>query len=273
MAFKLCDSNNHVIGNMTDVVTASDGEMWITLETGHKFRFRSNNIRWDNACNAYIKKDSGYHQDALDNARYSIQARALRIAINSVYGLPSASFDNPFRNPKKDSGYHQDALDNARYIAQARAMYSAVYQKEVRAAMNAATIKNAIFAPPATIVYWSDGSKTVVKCSERDIFDPEKGLAMAIAKRCGGNKGSYYKEIRNWVEKSGKKYPGKAAPQKETAHKSDADRNRLKKYISEANKDWDEFLKASVKDDRTILLLKMTALTADLKNLETEINK
>jgi hypothetical protein len=228
MAFRLYDSNNHVIGNMTDVVTASDGEMWITLETGHKFRFRSNNIRWDNACNAYIKKDSGYHQDALDNARY---------------------------------------------IAQARAMYSAVYQKEVRAAMNAATIKNAIFAPPATIVYWSDGSKTVVKCSERDIFDPEKGLAMAIAKRCGGNKGSYYKEIRNWVEKSGKKYPGKAAPQKETAHKSDADRNRLKKYISEANKDWDEFLKASVKDDRTILLLKMTALTADLKNLETEINK
>lgn len=228
MAFRLYDSNNHVIGNMTDVVTASDGEMWITLETGHKFRFRSNNIRWDNACNAYIKKDSGYHQDALDNARYSIQARA---------------------------------------------MYSAVYQKEVRAAMNAATIKNAIFAPPATIVYWSDGSKTVVKCSERAIFDPEKGLAMAIAKRCGGNKGSYYKEIQNWVEKSGKKYPGKAAPQKETAHKSDADRNRLKKYISEANKDWDEFLKASVKDDRTILLLKMTALTADLKNLETEINK
>ena len=60
-------------------------------------------------------------------------------------------------------------------------------------AMNAAVIKNVIFDPPATIVYWSDGSKTVVKCSEKDVFDPEKGLAMAIAKRCGGNKGSYYK--------------------------------------------------------------------------------
>ena len=153
------------------------------------------------------------------------------------------------------------------------ALYPRCEGKKAASAMNTAAIKNVIFAPPATIVYWSDGTKTVVKCSEKDIFDPEKGLAMAIAKRCGGNKGSYYKEIQNWVEKSGKKYPGKAAPQKETAHKSDADCNRLKKYISEANKDWDEFLKASVKDDRTILLLKMTALTADLKILETEINK
>ena len=66
-------------------------------------------------------------------------------------------------------------------------------------ATNAAAIKDVIFAPPATIVYWSDGSKTVVKCNENDVFDPEKGLAMAVAKRCGGNNGNYYKEIRNWV--------------------------------------------------------------------------
>ena len=168
----------------------------------------------------------------------------------------------------KHGSYHRDMTDNACYVTEAKKMMN-----EVRAAMNAATIKNVIFAPPATIVYWSDGSKTVVKCSENDIFDPEKGLAMAIAKRCAGNKGNYYKEIRNWVEKDGKKYPGKPIAQKEVATKSNSDYNRLKKYISEANKNWDEFLKASVKDDRTILLLKMTALTADLKQLEMEINK
>ena len=89
--------------------------------------------------------------------------------------------------------------------------------KKSTSATNTAAIKDAIFAPPATIVYWSDGSKTVVKCSEKDVFDPEKGLAMAVAKRCGGNNGSYYKEIRNWVEKSGKKYPGKTATQKKAA--------------------------------------------------------
>lgn len=224
MAFKLYDTNYHPIGNITDVITTSYGEMFITLDTGHKFQFRSNDIRWDAAQNAYIKKNGSYHQDALDNARY---------------------------------------------VAQAREMYNTVYQKEVRAAMNATTIKNVIFAPPATIVYWSDGSKTVVKCGENEVFDPEKGLAMAIAKRCAGNKGNYYKEIRNWVEKSGRKYPGKTATEK----KATPDRDVLKKCISEANKNWDEFLKASVKDDRTELLLNMTALTADLKLLEMEINK
>ena len=78
------------------------------------------------------------------------------------------------------------------------ALYPRCEGKKTASATNTAAIKDVIFAPPATIVYWSDGSKTVVKCSEKDVFDPEKGLAMAIAKRCGGNKGGYYKEIQNW---------------------------------------------------------------------------
>ena len=134
-------------------------------------------------------------------------------------------------------------------------------------AMNAAVIKNVIFAPPATIVYWSDGSKTVVKCSEKDVFDPEKGLAMAIAKRCGGNKGSYYKEIQSWVEKSGKKYPGKP-----TAGKA-VDLDVLKKYSSEANKDFEKFLSAVMSNNQSGTLLHLTALVADLKILENEFNK
>lgn len=39
-----------------------------------------------------------------------------------------------------------------------------------------------IFNGPATIVLWSDGKKTVVKC-HNEPFDYEKGLAMAIVKR------------------------------------------------------------------------------------------
>ena len=48
------------------------------------------------------------------------------------------------------------------------------------------TIKKVIFNKPATIVFWADGTKTVVKCADFDIFDPEKGLAMAICKRVYG---------------------------------------------------------------------------------------
>lgn len=139
--------------------------------------------------------------------------------------------------------------------------------KKVASATNTAAIKNVIFAPPATIVYWSDGSKTVVKCSEKDAFDPEKGLAMAIAKRCGGNKGSYYKEIQSWVEKCGKKYPGKP-----TAGKA-VDLDVLKKYSSEANKDFEKFLSAVMSNNQSGTLLHLTALVADLKILENEFNK
>lgn len=60
-------------------------------------------------------------------------------------------------------------------------------------------IKNVIFNDPATIVFWEDGTKTVVKCQECDEFDPEKGLAMAIAKKSYGNKGNYCNKMKKWL--------------------------------------------------------------------------
>lgn len=147
------------------------------------------------------------------------------------------------------------------------ALYPRCEGKKTASATNTAAIKDVIFAPPATIVYWSDGSKTVVKCSEKDVFDPEKGLAMAIAKRCGGNKGGYYKEIQNWVEKSGKKYPGKPAAGKAV------DLDVLKKYSSEANKDFEKFLSAAKSNNQSGALLHLTALVTDLKILKIEISK
>lgn len=62
-------------------------------------------------------------------------------------------------------------------------------------------IKKVIFNDPATIVIWTDGTKTVVKCSENDIFDPEKGLAMAITKKAFGNDNSFHKIFKKWLPK------------------------------------------------------------------------
>lgn len=53
----------------------------------------------------------------------------------------------------------------------------------VRLGMCNVSIRKVIFSNPATIVLWSDGTKTVVKCGPDDIFDKEKGLAMAIVKK------------------------------------------------------------------------------------------
>lgn len=148
------------------------------------------------------------------------------------------------------------------------ALYPRREGKKTASATNTAAIKDVIFAPPATIVYWSDGSKTVVKCSEKDVFDPEKGLAMAIAKRCGGNKGSYYKEIQNWVEKSGKKYPGK--PYTEN---SSVENDALKKYIAQAKKSYETALEAAAKGNPANFLSEMGRVSAALSMLELEINK
>ncbi len=43
-------------------------------------------------------------------------------------------------------------------------------------------IKEVLFNPPATIVFWSDGTKTVAKCQDEP-WDAEKGLLMAITKK------------------------------------------------------------------------------------------
>lgn len=59
-------------------------------------------------------------------------------------------------------------------------------------------IKKVIFNDPATIVYWEDRTKTVVKC-EKEKYDPEKGLAMAIAKKAMGNQGNYFEVFKKWI--------------------------------------------------------------------------
>lgn len=60
-------------------------------------------------------------------------------------------------------------------------------------------IENVIFNDPATIVFWLDGSKTVVKCQPGDTFSKELGLAMAICKKVYGNKGNYNDVFKKWV--------------------------------------------------------------------------
>lgn len=61
-------------------------------------------------------------------------------------------------------------------------------------------IKKVIFNGPATIVFWDDGTKTIVKCSKNDSYDREKGLAMAIAKYCLGNNGKLNSVFKKFLK-------------------------------------------------------------------------
>lgn len=94
-------------------------------------------------------------------------------------------------------------------------------------------IKNVIFNDPATIVLWTDGTKTVVK-AKNEAFDPEKGLAMAISKKALGNKGNYYNVFTKWLPEEEEVKPSlklNYIPNTE----------RLSKGMNKVVKAWDDF--------------------------------
>ena len=72
---------------------------------------------------------------------------------------------------------------------------------KVVARIKALGIERVLFNDPATIVFWTDGTKTVVKCRKGDKWDAEKGLAMACAKKLMGNREGYHKTLAKYYKK------------------------------------------------------------------------
>lgn len=103
-------------------------------------------------------------------------------------------------------------IDRAIYASMAidysrQSMEQAYKNDIVRFGMCSVSIRKVIFNDPATVVLWSDGTKTVVKCGPEDKFDMEKGLAMAIVKKMAGNDNSFHKVFKQYPKKK-KKEPG-----------------------------------------------------------------
>ncbi len=63
-------------------------------------------------------------------------------------------------------------------------------------------IERLIFNNPATIIYWDDGTKTVVKYQPGDTFNVETGMAMAMLKRFMGNDNTFNRVIAYYLDKS-----------------------------------------------------------------------
>ncbi len=78
--------------------------------------------------------------------------------------------------------------------------YNKMYKEKTPRQKALGLVKNVMFNPPYTIVIWEDKTKTIVKC-ENELYDPEKGLAMAMAKRLFGNHGYYYDVFKKWLPK------------------------------------------------------------------------
>ena len=60
--------------------------------------------------------------------------------------------------------------------------------------------KKVIYHDPATIVYWNDGTKTVVKCDLRDTYSKESGLALCYMKKMLGSSRAFNDVLKEWAE-------------------------------------------------------------------------
>ena len=89
------------------------------------------------------------------------------------------------------------------------------------------TPEKVIFNDPATIVFWKDGTKTVVKCMEGDTYNPEVGLAMCVCKKLYGSK--YHKFFRY--------YAPKEPVAKEAKKKEEASLDEIYDKIAEMTRD------------------------------------
>lgn len=61
-------------------------------------------------------------------------------------------------------------------------------------------VKNVIFNNPATIVYWNDGTKTVVKCDPRDTYSKEAGLSLCYMKKMLGSSRAFNDVLKEWTD-------------------------------------------------------------------------
>lgn len=125
-----------------------------------------------------------YYINKCDSSRFGIY----RI------GMTLRNSDSKFLNIYKK--YIDDGRDRSTAIPTIHARFG-------KLSVDKYCIKKVIFNDPATIVIWSDESKTIVKCCDSDVFDPEKGLAMAVMKKVYGD--NFHKVIKEWISKEEKK--------------------------------------------------------------------
>lgn len=110
-----------------------------------------------------------------------------------LYWFHECSLEKVSEDPVNDlvKNYIRHDIDSMNQIVKERSKLNKLY--------GIPSIKNVIFHDPATIVFWTDNTKTVVKRGPCDSYDNEKGLAMAIAKKALGNEGNYYNTFKKWL--------------------------------------------------------------------------
>ena len=67
------------------------------------------------------------------------------------------------------------------------------------------SVDRIIFNDPATIVFWQDGTKTVVKCQKDQTFNPYFGFCAAIAKKLYGSNSRLNRIVETYFDEDPRK--------------------------------------------------------------------
>ena len=71
--------------------------------------------------------------------------------------------------------------------------------EKVEAAERGLTLERLVYHGRTTVAFWSDGTRTTVRCAEGDEFSKEAGLVYATVKKVSGNTTNYKEAIRRAV--------------------------------------------------------------------------
>lgn len=103
-------------------------------------------------------------------------------------------------------------------------------------------IRKVIFSGPATIVFWDDGDKTVVKCMEGDHLNYEMGIAMCTLKKLFGTSYGYFKrDLKKWApEQKDESEPWHILVNTEDSKKIANDPQKFADAFGEFLQNWDK---------------------------------
>jgi hypothetical protein len=153
-------------------------------ERGNKFlvgNYVTVNRRWleANFCKEYVEKYIGKIGKIV-----SMFPDGYFSPIDNEYFEPTFKYKVSFDNDSKFLSLPEWALVPATINVQG-------YCKNIVSKRPGETLylipKKIIYNPPATIVFWEDGTKTVVKCSRHDLYSPYGGFCAALAKKVYGS--------------------------------------------------------------------------------------
>lgn len=85
------------------------------------------------------------------------------------------------------------------------------------------TPEKIIYNGPCTIVFWSDGTKTIVRLAEGDIFNPYNAFNAALAKKIFGTNNEVKRIVETGEVIKDKKEKKKKEPEKKPETKVDTD--------------------------------------------------